>query len=83
MATAKVKKGGKPDVVRFNVYLPRKAYESLEKLRQLSGKSSLAETIRSALNLYLVIQEEIDEGKEIFLEDKITKEKEKLRLISF
>lgn len=81
MASQKQKKGGKRDVVRFNVYLPREAYESLERLRKLSGKRSLAETIRSALQLYLVVQEEVDEGKVLFLEDK-EGGRVKLRLIS-
>jgi hypothetical protein len=82
MATPKQPKGGRNDVVRFNVYLPREAYESLEQVRQLSGKRSLAETIRSALQLYLVIQEELERGKEIILENKEGGDREKLRLLS-
>jgi metal-responsive CopG/Arc/MetJ family transcriptional regulator len=82
MATSKTPKGGKNDVVRFNVYLPREAYDSLEQLRQMSGKRSLAETIRSALQLYLVIQEEMERGKEIILENKEGGDREKLRLLS-
>jgi hypothetical protein len=81
MVTGRPKKGEKSEVVRFNVYLPREAYDALERLRQLSGKRSLAETIRSALQLYLVLQEELDGGKEIFLEDKERGEREKLRLL--
>ncbi len=33
------KKGAMHDAVRFNVYLPREAYERLEKLRCLSGNA--------------------------------------------
>ena len=82
MATAKQTEGGKNDVVRFNVYLPRKAFEALERLRKTSGKRSLAETIRSALSLYMVIQPELDEGKQLILEDKDGKDREKLKLIN-
>ncbi len=64
--------------VRFNLYLPKEAYEALERLQQLSGKRSLAETVRAALKLYHVVQEGIGEGKEVMLVDKQTKEKEKL-----
>lgn len=81
MATSKNTKGGKNDVVRFNVYLPREAFEALGRLRKLSGKRSLAETIRSALQLYLVLQEELDEGKEIILEDKEGGLRERLRIL--
>jgi metal-responsive CopG/Arc/MetJ family transcriptional regulator len=83
MATPKQKKGEKSDVVRFNVYLPREAYESLERLRQLSGKRSLAETIRSALQLYLVIREEVEGGKQVILENKEGGDREKLRMMYF
>ena len=65
-------------IVRFNLYLPKEAYEALERLQQLSGKRSLAETVRAALKLYHVVQEGIGEGKEVMLVDKQTKEKEKL-----
>jgi hypothetical protein len=65
-------------IVRFNLYLPKEAYEALERLQQLSGKRSLAETVRAALKLYHVVQEGIEEGKEVMLVDKKTKEKEKL-----
>ena len=74
-------KGGQAtqkDVVRFNLYLPRESYEALEELQALSGKRSLAETIRAALRLYHVVQEGIGEGKEVILIDKESKEKEKL-----
>jgi Ribbon-helix-helix protein, copG family len=57
-------------IVRFNLYLPKEAYEALERLQQLSGKRSLAETVRAALKLYHVVQEGIGEGKEIMLVDK-------------
>ncbi len=66
------------DVVRFNVYLPREAYEALERLQQLSGKRSLAETIRSALKLYDVVQQGVRDGKEVLLYDKARKDKERL-----
>jgi Ribbon-helix-helix protein, copG family len=81
MAAGKDRKGGKNDVVRFNVYLPREAFEALGRLRKMSGKRSLAETIRSALQLYLVIQEELGDGKEIILENKEGGERERLRIL--
>jgi len=77
-ATAKrTSRSGDP-IVRFNLYLPKEAYESLERLQQLSGKRSLAETVRAALKLYHVVQEGIEDGKEVMLVDKVTKEKERL-----
>ena len=66
------------DVVRFNLYLPKDAYEALQRLQQLSGKRSLAETIRSALRLYHVVQEGVEEGKEIMLYDRTNNERERL-----
>lgn len=68
--------------VRLNVYLPPEAYVNLEKLQKLTGKRSLAETIRAALKLYLVIQEEIDEGKDLIFEDKEGEVREKLKLLA-
>lgn len=66
------------DTVRFNLYLPKEAFEALERLQQLAGKRSLAETIRSALKLYHVVQEGIEEGKDVMLVDRETKERERL-----
>lgn len=86
MSTASANDGGKTkgrganqrDVVRFNLYLPREAYEQLEQLQNLSGKRSLAETIRAALKLYQVVQEGIVEGKDVLLVDRKNQEKERL-----
>jgi len=81
MATTKEPKGGKADVVRFNVYLPREAYATLERLREMSGKRSLAETIRSAVQLYMAIQEELDDGNQLMVENKQSGDRKRLRLI--
>jgi hypothetical protein len=81
MDVEKPKKGGS-DAVRFNVYLPREAYAKLEELRELTGRRSLAETIRAAVNLYMSIQEEIEDGKEIFMKGKEDKHSVKLKLPS-
>lgn len=64
MATKK----GEETPVRFNVYLSRRSFEALQKLRKMSGKKSLAETIRLAVQLSLVVQEELDEGGELVFE---------------
>jgi hypothetical protein len=77
-STGKKMKRGNDQIVRFNLYLPKEAYEALERLQQLSGKRSLAETVRAALKLYNVVQEGIGDGKEVVLVHKQTKEKEKL-----
>jgi len=61
-------KKGEQSPVRFNVYLSRESYEALEKLRVMSGKKSLAETIRLAVQLSLVLQEELGEGSEVLFE---------------
>ncbi len=66
------------DTVRFNLYLPKEAYEALERLQQLTGKRSLAETIRSALKLYHVVQQGIEDGKDVLLVDRDSKERERL-----
>jgi hypothetical protein len=68
----------KNDMVRFNLYLPREVYDALEKLRVLSGKASLAETIRSALKVYELLQESGASGKDIILRDRKTKMQERL-----
>jgi hypothetical protein len=66
------------DVVRFNLYLPRDAYEALEELQSTSGKRSMAETIRAALRLYEIVHQGVGEGKDVFLMDRKSKEKERL-----
>lgn len=38
--------------VEVNLYLPRESYEALERLQQLCGHKSIAQTIREALRLY-------------------------------
>jgi hypothetical protein len=63
-------------IKRFNLYLPKKDYDTLVRLQQLSGKSSLAETICSALKVYQYAQ-----GKDIVMRDPKTGEEEKLLLI--
>lgn len=72
------KKGDKDDSVRFNLYLPKEVYEGLEETRQLTGKSSIAETVRSAVKLYQLIQESLHEGKELYLQDREEDIKERL-----
>jgi hypothetical protein len=74
----RVKSGSDKRTVRFNLYLTKEVYDSLERLRVLSGKRSIAETIRSALRLYNVVQEGIDEGKDVMLIDRNTKERDRL-----
>ncbi len=76
--TAPRESGEGKKVVRFNLYLPQESYEALERLQELSGKRSLAQTVRAALKLYHVIQEGAVNGKEVMLIDKKTKEREKL-----
>lgn len=80
MENAKPTKGG-GDGVRLNVYLPKRAYESLKKLQEMTGKASFAETIRDALQLYLALQEEIDDNLEIVVKDKKGKESKTLKLV--
>jgi hypothetical protein len=71
-------KNGKDQIVRFNLYLPKDAYESLSRLQQLSGKRSLAETVRAALKLYHVVQQGLEDGKEVMLIDKESNIRERL-----
>lgn len=59
-------------IVRFHVYLPRRDYETLERVRRLTGKRSLAETLRAALRVYDVLQEGIRTGKHVVLKDETT-----------
>jgi hypothetical protein len=66
----RTRKAEKDDTVRFNLYLPKDVYDGLESLRQMTGKSSIAETVRSAVKLYQFIQENLHDGKELFLEDR-------------
>lgn len=79
--TPAVAEAAEADVVRFNLYLPKEAFEALAELQKLTGKRSLAETVRAALRLYRVAQLGAEEDKELFLIDKKSKEKEKLVLI--
>lgn len=71
-------KSREKETVRFNLYLPKEAFEALERLQQLTGKRALAETIRSALKLYDVVQQGMEDGKDVMLVDRETKEREKL-----
>ncbi len=66
------------DAVRFNLYLPQEAYEALVKLQKMTRKKSLAETVRSALKLYRVVQEGRQAGKDVVLMDKEGKDKERI-----
>jgi hypothetical protein len=72
------RKEGDKNIVRLNVYLSRDAYDALERLQQLTGKRSLAETVRSAVKLYSAIEEGVREGKEVFLYDKDKNERDRL-----
>jgi len=74
----KKEKPSKSDMVRFNLYLPREVYEALEKLKILTGKASLAETIRSALKVYELLQASGESGKDVILRDRKTNEQERL-----
>ena len=55
------------EVVRFNVNLPKETYNALVQLKDITQKSSLAETFRDALRLYVVLQEGREAGKDLFL----------------
>lgn len=67
--------------VRFNLYLPQPAYDTLKKLQVLSGKRSLAETVRAALKLYTVVKEGEQDGKLLMMVDKKTREQEIIRVV--
>ena len=58
------------DTVRFNVNLSKEAYEALAKLQDMTHKTSLAETFRDALRLYLVVQKGREDGKDLYLVGK-------------
>lgn len=58
------------DIVRFNLHLPKDVFEKLKELQVMTGKSSLAETVRAALKVYHQIQESQDAGKRLVLVDK-------------
>ena len=58
------------DIVRFNLHLPREVFDKLKELQEMTGKSSLAETVRAALKVYHQIQESQDAGKHLVLVDK-------------
>lgn len=68
--TKRNRRSHKEDATRFNLYLPEEAYDALKTLQQLTGKTSLAETIRSALRFYLVVQEARSAGKELYFMDE-------------
>jgi hypothetical protein len=62
----------KKKLVRFNLSLTRDQFTALMRLKDLTGKATLAETIRSALRLYDVTQTGISEGKQLILKDPKT-----------
>ena len=55
------------DKVRFTLLLPPDAYDALERLRQLSGKQTLEETVIAALKLYGVAKD----GDKLYVEKKV------------
>lgn len=69
------KKEAKVGMVRFNLYLPREVYDALEELRTRTGKGSIAETIRSALKVYDLLNKG---DKEVVVRDPKTKHEERL-----
>ena len=59
--------------IRFNLYLPRDDYNRLKALQRLTGKLSMAETIRHAIALQSATL-----GKTVILRDRKTGEEERL-----
>lgn len=68
----------KKELVRFNLALTRDQFNALMRLKDLTGKGSLAETIRSALRLYDVTQTSMAEGKELIIKDPKTNDQVRL-----
>jgi hypothetical protein len=53
----------------FNVYLPEVSREQLLELRARTGKRSLSDTIRAALDLYQLLVEHAKAGRRIWIEE--------------
>lgn len=64
----------KNEFVRFNLSITRQQFSALMRLKELTGKATLAETIRSALRLYDVTQTDMAKGKQLILRDPKTGE---------
>lgn len=67
--------------VRFNIYLTKDAFEALERLQKLTGKQSMADTIRSAIRVYEAVQQSLNEGKSLEFVDRSTGERERMVLV--
>lgn len=43
--------------VRYNLYLSNETYDKLLRLKEITGRSSLSDTVRSAIDMYHLIEQ--------------------------
>ena len=66
---------------RFTLFLPDDTIEELVKQQEASGKGSIAEVVREAVDIYVSLIRARDEGVTLFFEDNKTAEKGRIWLL--
>lgn len=57
---------------RLNIVLDQKSFEALERRKKAHGDRCYTHTIKRAINLSFLVQEELSKGAELFLGNKST-----------
>ncbi len=73
------KAGG--ESVRFTLNLPEDKVAELERLQKKQGKSSLAEVVREAVEVYTSLMKARDKGVQLFFEDAKSSERGRIWLL--
>ena len=69
------------DRKRFTLWLPTATAEELERLQHETGKASIAEVVREAIDIYLSVLKARDSGVRFFFEDEKTGESGRIWLL--
>ena len=70
-----------PSKARFTLWLPDETMQELERLQQTTGKGSIAEVVRDAIEVYGSLLKARDQGVELHFEDAKTGEKGRIWLL--
>jgi hypothetical protein len=66
---------------RFTLWLPTATAEQLEELQRDSGKGSLAEVVRDAIEVYVSLLEARDRGVRLYFHDEKSGEEGRIWLL--
>jgi hypothetical protein len=60
---------------RFTLWLPLKTIRNLEQLQRRTGKGSLSEVVREAIEVYTSLQAARTKGLELYFEDRAARQR--------